>query len=109
MERRLELHNKFIDILGTKDEPISRVYFQPPASPNPNMKYPAIKYSLSGMDQKHANNGHYSLTDQYEVTSIGEDPDSDIPGKILNSGLMVKFDRRYVADGLYHDVFTIFH
>jgi hypothetical protein len=106
MERRLELHNKFIDILGTKEEDESRVYFDPPASKE--MEYPCIKYSLSGMDQKYANNALYAGMNRYEIITIDYDPDSVIHSEIIKLP-MCKFDRAYTADGLHHKVYTLYH
>ena len=47
MGNRLELHEIFCDILGSRN-----AYFQPPASVK--MNYPAIKYSLSNIENNNA-------------------------------------------------------
>lgn len=107
MASRLELHDEFIDILGTKDSPESRVYFQPP--PSVQMKYPCIRYSKGVPDVKRANNKIYNHTNKYEVIVIDYDPDSEIPDKILHHFRMCRFDRSYIADNLNHTVLTIYY
>ena len=101
MAKRLELHAKFEEILGSPN-----VYFQPPA--NVNMNYDAIKYSRKTIDNKFANDSVYKQDDAYEVTVIYRDPDSDLPRKI---SLLPRcsFDRHYSADNLNHDVFTLYY
>ena len=50
MADRITLHNKLVEILGTKN-----VYFQPP----PKLNYPCIKYELGSQKRMHANNNNY--------------------------------------------------
>lgn len=102
MGSRLNLHKELRDILKTK-----YVYFQPPASVR--MTYPCIRYSISGIDSKHANNRIYKNTSRYEIIVIDSDPDSDIPEKILNHFTMCSFDRWYSADNLNHFVLTLYY
>lgn len=101
MDRRLELHEKFVKILGSRN-----VYFQSPASIQ--MKYPAIKYQRSKIDMKFADNQSYNKTQRYEVIVIDSDPDSEIVNKLLELP-MTSHDRHYVSDNLNHDVFTIYY
>lgn len=104
---RLDLHNEFIDILGTRDKPVSRVYFQAPESPK--MEYPCIKYSMTGVNITRANNGVYATVNKYEVTVIDYDSDSDIWTRVLSHFQMCSFDRVYTADNLYHTVLTLYY
>ena len=104
---RLELHNEFIDILGTRGKPVSRVYFQNPESTK--MEYPCIKYSLTGVNVIRANNGVYGTYNKYEITVIDYDSDSEIWTKILTHFQMCSFDRAYPADNLYHTVLTLYY
>ena len=104
---RLDLHNEFIEILGTKDVPVSRVYFQAPE--NLSMQYPCIKYSRTGVNLRRANNGVYITVNRYEVTVIDYDSDSEIPDKILAHFPMCSFDRAYTADNLYHTTLTLYY
>lgn len=99
--RRLDLDNAFRSILGSKN-----VYFRAPESKK--MNYPAIKYKLSGMDEKHADNFNYLNTREYEVIHIGKDPDTDIVEKMLNRFDKCRFVRRYEQDNLIHDVFYLY-
>ena len=101
MASRISLHKTFEDILGSKN-----VYFQPPTSVL--MKYDAIKYSLKDVYTSHADNSTYNQTNCYEVTVIYRDPDADITKKLLALP-MCSFDRHYAADGLNHDVLTIYY
>lgn len=100
MASRLKLHEEFKTILGSKN-----VYFQPPT----HMNYPCIKYSLSGIDHKRADNTIYKNTNRYEVTVIDYDPDSTIHSKILEHFKMCSFDRSYPANNLNHFVLTLYY
>lgn len=102
MASRLKLHTELCKVLGTEN-----VYFNPPE--DIRMKYPAIRYSLSGVDLVRANNGVYRSTNQYSVTVIDEDPDSDIYVKILTNFPMCSIGRPYVADGLNHWPITLYY
>lgn len=102
MANRLELHQELCDLLGS-----SYVYFQPPA--NLSMKYPCVKYSLSGIDVLHADDSNYKNTRQYTVTVIDRNPDSELYNKILEHFRMCRFDRSYPADNLNHFVLTLYY
>ena len=102
MASRLELHEELCEILGSRN-----VYFNPPE--DVKMKYPAIRYSLSGVDLVKANNKIYRNTNQYSLTVIDEDPDSDIYMKILTHFPMCSLGRPYPADGLNHFPLTLYY
>lgn len=101
MASRLELQTRLEEILGSRN-----CYFQPPTSLQ--MSYPAIKYTLSGIDKVSANNAAYIQTRSYEVTVIDANPDSEIPDKVLQLP-MCRFNRHYTADNLNHYVFTLYY
>lgn len=101
MASRLNLHEIFCDILGSRN-----VYYDPPESVK--MQYDAIRYSRSKINNTHANDSVYLQRNRYEVIVIYRDPDSDIPGKIASLPLC-SHDRHYVADNLHHDVFTLYY
>lgn len=101
MASRLELHNELRKVLGS-----DFVYFQPPTSMI--MSYPAIKYSLNGINNDFANDEVYNQKRSYQVTVIDEDPDSEIVGRVSKLPTC-RFDRHYAADNLNHTVFTIFY
>lgn len=102
MASRTELHDELIDILGAKN-----VYYNPPETVK--MEYPAIRYSLSGIDHLRANNKIYKNTNQYLVIVIDEDADSEIHNRILEHFPMCSFGHPYVADNLYHFPLTLYY
>lgn len=100
-QRRLELHEKFCELLGTRN-----VYFQPPSSVK--MVYPAIVYSLGGVKPKRADNQMYLIRKRYSVTVIDKDPDADWESIMLNTFEYCEFERPYAADNLNHWQFTLY-
>lgn len=102
MASRHELHEELCLILESRN-----VYYNPPEGLK--MKYPGIKYSLSGMDHKRANNRNYKSTNRYELIVIDYDPESMIHEKILMHFPMCRFDRGYTADNLNHKVITLYY
>ena len=101
MDKRLELHETFCEILGSRN-----VYFQPPESIK--LKYPAIVYSRKDFGQIHANNGVYNHYPCYEVTVIDKNPDSEIVNKVALLPLC-SYNRHFATDNLNHDVFTLYN
>lgn len=102
MASRLKLHEEFCEILENRN-----VYYNPPESVK--LQYPCIRYSLSGVDQKKANDQSYTRTNRYEVILIDSDPDSKYHDEILTRFKMCSFDRPYKADNLNHFVYTIYY
>jgi hypothetical protein len=100
MDRRLELHEILVSILGSRS-----VYFQPPN--NTQMQFPCITYQRDAAETKFAGNVPYLYQKRYSVTVIDRDPDSPIPDRIAALP-MCSFNRFFTADGLNHDVFTLF-
>lgn len=100
MNRRLELHELFCEILGSRN-----VYFQPPESVK--MKYPAIVYSISDISNMFANNHVYNQKTLYEVTAINKNPDNEIIYK-LSRVPACHYNRHFILDNLNHDVFLIY-
>ena len=96
---RLALHNELVEILGNRN-----VYFQAPSSDK--LKYPCIVYSLSDIDDKHANNKTYLRDYVYKVTLIHKDPENNIVDKLMNFKFST-FDKSFTTQGLNHYVFTI--
>ena len=101
MGNRLDLHAMLEKLLGSDE-----VYFQPPASVK--MQYPAIVYSRNSIDNKHADDGVYKQSLEYEVIVIDTDPDSEIVMKVSRLS-RCRHNRHYTADGLNHDVFTLIY
>lgn len=102
MDRRLELHEKLCDILGSRN-----VYFQPPESVK--IKYPCIIYSLSNLNIKYADNNIYGHKNRYTVTVVDKDPDSSIHEDILYNFKYCSFDRGFTSDNLNHRVLTLYY
>jgi len=99
MEKRLELHEKLCDTLGSR-----QVYFQPP--PSIKMLYPCIVYTWSRLRTRFANGRMYAKKKEYTVTVIDPNPDSSIPDRVLSLPFC-SFNRHFTADNLNHDVFQI--
>lgn len=101
MGSRLDLHQLFVELLGS-----SNVYYQAPA--NTTMQYPAIRYSRTKPNINRANDGIYMYKKAYEVTVIDRNPDSEIVDRIMQLPLC-SYDRHYVTNNLNHDTFTIYY
>ena len=97
---REALQTLFEELLGSLN-----VYFQPPESVKLN--YPCIVYERSNVRTGSANNHIYLKHEQYTVTYIDEDPDSEIPDKLLELEYC-SFDRHFTSDNLNHDVLILY-
>lgn len=102
MARRLELHEKFCELLGTRN-----VYFQPPASVK--LKYPCFIYKVANRNDLKADDKRYRDYVRYEVTFITRDSDSEVPDEVLSTFRYVSHERNFTLDNLHHDIFTIFY
>ena len=102
MDRRTELHDKLIDILGNRN-----VYFQPPASIQ--LSYPCVIYNLGTGDIKRADNSVYTYTNSYEIIFIYRRPNMEIIEQVLNVFSMCSVSRVYVADNLNHYAFNLYY
>lgn len=102
MEKRIELGKKLKEILGN-----TNTYYQPPESTK--IKYPAIMYSLDGIEINHADDIKYAKRKRYSVILIDYNVDSEYVYKILDTFEYCSFERFYVADNLNHWAFTLFY
>lgn len=100
MPSRIELDAIIRAILGS-----GNVYFQPPESIE--MKYPAVVYSLSNIENSFANDGVYLSDRQYTLILIDKNPDSPLVAKFVSLPTC-RFDRAYKADNMNHFAFTIY-
>lgn len=82
------------------------VYYQPPD--NLTMEYPAIRYSLSDIDSKYANNKMYARMKCYDIVVIDKEPDNPIIEKLLELPY-ASFNRHYVSDNLNHDIIKLYY
>ena len=99
--KRLEFDAKLRQVPGVK-----KTYFQRP--PKTGMEYNCILYSAKPDVRFRANNGIYLIGVEYTVTYIHNDPDDESVNYILTHFQYVRYDRQYISDELYHDVFIIF-
>jgi len=99
MDKREELHNVLVNFLGS-----NRVYFQPPA----RLEYPCVIYQLEDFDVDYGDDKVYRMKKQYTITLIGRNPDTDEFVKNMFSLPYCSFNRRFINDNLYHDVFNLY-
>lgn len=100
MGRRLELSA----LLHTLTD---NVYFQEPE--NIQMEYPAILYKTGDEETRHANNRPYSSDDEYEVTIMDYDPDSELREAFRELRLSrCSFVRVMRVDGLNHFIYSLY-
>ena len=99
--RREELHEKLVAILGSRN-----VYFQPPE--NIKMQYPAIVYERVYANTLHADNQPYRITKRYQVTVIDGDVDSPIPDKVALLP-QCSFIRHFETNKLHHDIYNLYY
>lgn len=98
---RVDLQYLLEGILGSR-----YVYFQPPESIK--LKYPCIVYERSDIRTVKADNLKYTVQKRYTVTYISEDPDSDVPDKLIQLPYC-SFDRHFISGNMNHDVFDLYY
>ena len=98
---RVDLQYLLEGILGSR-----YVYFQPPESIK--LKYPCIVYERSDIRTVKADNLKYTVQKRYTVTYISEDPDSDVPDKLIQLPYC-SFDRHFASGNMNHDVFDLYY
>lgn len=98
---RVDLQYLLEGILGSR-----YVYFQPPESVK--LKYPCIVYERSDIRTVKADNLKYTVQKRYTVTYISEDPDSDVPDKLIQLPYC-SFDRHFKSGNMNHDVFDLYY
>lgn len=101
-QNRLRLQTLLEQVSGLAEED---VHFQPPTGTE--MRYPCIVYSRNREAKQFADNLPYRSAMGYTVTVIHKDPDNDIRSKVA-ALRYCGYDRWYAADGLNHDVYTLF-
>lgn len=101
MLKRVDIQEKFKFLLGSNN-----VYYQPPA--NLKMKYPAIVYSLDGLDVKHFDNKRLINKNCFSVTHIYRNESENLVETMLKNFEYISFDNRSIVDGIYNDHYTIY-
>lgn len=100
MERKNEI-SALLHTLPVNDE----VHFQP--SEKVKLTYPCILYWFDRYTDFFASDGRHIVREVYTVTHVYQDPNQNLRGVIRSLFTYVDFDRVYVADNLYHDVYTV--
>lgn len=100
MSRRLELHDELLDFSPN-------VYFQPPSGYR--MKYPCIVYRKNRMEKRHADNIVYNSLQEYNITVIDENPDSEIAEAIQTRFEYCGIDQFFTMDNLNHVTLKLFY
>ena len=101
MASRKDLHNRLIEILGSKN-----VYFNPPE--NMVMEYPCIVYNLEDIELKKADNINYLVQHYYNVTLIHPNPVNKIIDAIVDLPYC-EFISFYSTDDLNHYRYRIYY
>lgn len=100
MGNRLQLQTELETFIPT-------VYFQPPS--NITMQYPCIVYGRAGVASEHANDRMYSRTQEYQVTLIERNPDSNVGDNILSHFSKCRITQQFSVDNLNHTIYTLFY
>ena len=101
MLKRVDIQETFKFLLGSNN-----VYYQPPA--NLKMKYPAIVYSLDGLDVKRFDNTRLINKNCFSVTHIYRNESENLVETMLKNFEYISFDNRSIVDGIYNDHYTIY-
>lgn len=101
MDRRLALHEKLVEILGSEN-----VYYQP--LPSIKLSYPCIIYERNPGDPMYADNQKYIKANRFQATLIARHPEDPTRTK-LEDLLFSRHMTRQVTDNLYHDIFDVYY
>ena len=66
------------------------------------MEYPCIKYKKARPRMNHADDMRYFNKDHYELIVISDDPDTNIPDRIIEEFKYCSINTYYSADNLTH-------
>lgn len=103
--RRLEI-DAILKAVGVATHSTNfHLYYQPPASVK--LIYPCIIYEMDSIESDKANNKPYNIFTRYSLTIISRDVDDPLVQAVAKLP-MCTFDRHFVSENLYHDVFIIY-
>lgn len=102
MGQRLDLQFELESLMEGNE-----VIFQPP--PNYKLRYPCIRYSMSGGRSRFSGNMPYIFTKRYMLTLMDRNPDSIFVEKLAMAFPMIVLDRTYTTEGLHHWVYTLYY
>lgn len=100
MESRLKLHSELLKFLPN-------VYFQPPS--NINMIYPCIVYNKTDRFKTFASNQIYLKKQEYSVTVIDRNPDSDTADNIEEHFENCAITQYFTTDNLNHTNLKLYY
>ena len=106
MRNRTDLSPVFKQILASKYDRY-KVYYQPPAGQK--IEYPCIIYQKANYSVDYADDQVYRRDTHYTVTLISSDADNEDVIEQLLELQYCSFDRRFISDNLYHDVFDLYY
>lgn len=101
MATREDLQLKLEELNGN-----GNVYYNPPA--NIQMKYDAIRYTLSAIQSDYADNNKYKNMKCYDLIVISKRHDPEVVDKILELPYS-SLGRPYRADNLNHYPITLYY
>jgi len=101
MDRRLALHEKLVEILGS-----DKVYYQP--LPSLKLSYPCIVYERNPGEPMYADNFKYIKMNRFQVTLIARHPE-DLTRTKIEDLPFSRHESRLVSDNLYHDIFDVYY
>lgn len=102
MASQLDLNRELRELLPSK-----HVYYQPPETLK--LQYPCIVYQRDDIVTRKADNRNYILYNRYQLIVMDREEDNPVIYDILNHFAMCEYDRHYIADGLHHDVLTLYY
>lgn len=100
MDNRAVFDEELRNVLNIK------LYYTPPS--NIKMEVPCCIYTIDNIVTNRADDAHYIINVKYSLTIIHKDASLDKVTALLNHFPNSAFDRRYISDGMYHDVVTIY-
>ena len=99
---RLDLHREFVDLFAP-----NKVYYEPPETLK--ITYPCIIYGRDYIKLDKADNFNYIKSNRYQLMIIDRNSDNKVIETILDHFSSSSYDRHYIADGLHHDVITLYY
>lgn len=103
MKSRDDLQTKLEALLGSE-----YVYFQPPDGLQ-LYKGNKIVYKRDKVHEQKANNKSYVTHGKYTVTLISRDPDWDLPLQFTDEFDHCDYDRTFISNNSYHNVFILYY
>lgn len=100
MGSRLELQDELLKF-------VPKAYFQPPTGTQ--MTYPCVVYQKLDKSREFGNNDLYLSTQQYRITVIEYDPDSDVADKMEKYFTHCGITGYYTVDNLNHTTLNLYY